>query len=135
MTAIIRSARLAAELKTVPVPRLQAQVLEIPVQVHVQPRAYGQPVEQMPSQAQMPLPVAAAAPAKAPPPAKTAALRPITITHPDRVVYPDAGVTKGEIAAYYEAVADWMAPHLLDRPCSIIRAPDGIGGERFAVLE
>lgn len=62
MTTIIRSARLAAELKTVPVPSLQAQVLQIPVQVHVQPRAYGQSSEQMPSPAQMPPPVAAAAP-------------------------------------------------------------------------
>jgi hypothetical protein len=60
MTTIIRSARFAAELKTVPVPRPQAQVLEIPVQVHVQPRAYGQSSEQMPSPPQMPPPVAAA---------------------------------------------------------------------------
>jgi flagellar biosynthesis/type III secretory pathway protein FliH len=51
MTTIIRSARLAAELKTVPVPSLHAEVLKIPV--HVQPRAYGQPVEQVPSQAQI----------------------------------------------------------------------------------
>jgi flagellar assembly protein FliH len=58
MTSIIRSARLAAELKTVPVPSLQAEVRKIPVQV--QPRAYGQPSEQMPSQAQMQPPAVAA---------------------------------------------------------------------------
>ena len=63
MTSIIRSARFAADAKTIPVPILQAEVRKIPV--HLQPRAYGQPVEQMPSQVQVPLkepapPVAAA---------------------------------------------------------------------------
>jgi flagellar assembly protein FliH len=53
MTSVIRSARLAAESKTVPVPSLQAEVRKIPV--NVQPRAYGQPLEQLPSQAQVPL--------------------------------------------------------------------------------
>ena len=53
MTSIIRAARFAAESKTIPVPILQAEVRKIPV--HLQPRAYGQPVEQMPSQAQVPL--------------------------------------------------------------------------------
>jgi bifunctional non-homologous end joining protein LigD len=51
---------------------------------------------------------------------------PVTITHADRVVYPADGVTKGEIAAYYDAVAERMAPHLKDRPLSIVRAPETI---------
>jgi flagellar assembly protein FliH len=67
MTNIIRSARLASELKTVPIPGLQAEVRKIPVQV--QPRAYGQgqsAAEQAPSQAPPQAPPAAAPPVAAP---------------------------------------------------------------------
>jgi bifunctional non-homologous end joining protein LigD len=49
------------------------------------------------------------------------------ITHASRVVFPEDGVTKGEIAAYYDAVAPRMAPHLADRPISLLRAPENIG--------
>jgi bifunctional non-homologous end joining protein LigD len=45
-----------------------------------------------------------------------------TITHPDRVLAP-AGVTKGDLARYYAAVADLMLPHLLGRPLTIVRCP------------
>ena len=70
-------------------------------------------------------------PAEAPPPAKAAPMRPMTITHADRVVYPDAGVTKGEIAAYYDAVAERMARICDDRPLSIVRAPETIAETFF----
>jgi bifunctional non-homologous end joining protein LigD len=53
------------------------------------------------------------------------------ITHADRVVYPQDGVTKGEIAAYYEKVAERMAPHLQGRPLSIVRAPESIAETFF----
>lgn len=56
---------------------------------------------------------------------------PIAITHPERVVFPADGVTKGDVAAYYETIADRIGPHLADRPVSLIRAPDGIEGELF----
>jgi bifunctional non-homologous end joining protein LigD len=56
---------------------------------------------------------------------------PASITHADRIVYPDAGFTKGDVAAYYLAVADRMMPHLKDRPISFVRAPEGLAGEIF----
>lgn len=64
------------------------------------------------------------------------ALRPIPssslkLTHPERVVDSDSGITKLELARYYESVVDWMLPHLKDRPLAMVRAPSGIAGELF----
>jgi bifunctional non-homologous end joining protein LigD len=53
------------------------------------------------------------------------------LTHPDRVYWPDAHITKADLAEYYVDVWDWMSPHILGRALSLIRAPEGVGGETF----
>ena len=55
----------------------------------------------------------------------------IKITHPDKVLFPDAGVTKADLAAYYERVAPLILPHLRGRPVSMQRFPDGVGKPGF----
>ena len=45
------------------------------------------------------------------------------ITHPDKVLFPEDGITKGELAAYYEAIAPVMLPHILGRPVTMERYP------------
>jgi bifunctional non-homologous end joining protein LigD len=53
------------------------------------------------------------------------------ITHPDKVLFPGEGITKGELAAYYEAVAPIMLPHIRGRPITMERYPSGIGQAGF----
>ncbi len=55
----------------------------------------------------------------------------VRLSHPDRVYWPDVGVTKSELAQYYEAVAERILPGLRDRPLTMLRCPEGVGGERF----
>jgi bifunctional non-homologous end joining protein LigD len=59
------------------------------------------------------------------------ASRPGEISHPDKVLFPEDGITKGELAAYYEAIAPAMLPHIIDRPVTMERFPSGIGHEGF----
>ena len=53
------------------------------------------------------------------------------ITHPEKVLFPDDGITKGEVAAYYEAIAPVMLPYLSGRPLTMERYPAGIGHKGF----
>lgn len=53
------------------------------------------------------------------------------ITHPDKVLFPDVGITKGELASYYERIAPILLPHLSRRPLTMERYPNGIDQEGF----
>jgi bifunctional non-homologous end joining protein LigD len=53
------------------------------------------------------------------------------LTHPDRVYWPDDGITKKDLADYYVSVWDWIKPHIVGRALSLVRAPEGISGETF----
>lgn len=56
---------------------------------------------------------------------------PVAISHPDKVLFPDDGITKGELARYYGSVASLMLPHLRARPVTMERFPAGIGKKGF----
>jgi bifunctional non-homologous end joining protein LigD len=54
----------------------------------------------------------------------------VTLSHADKVLFPDDGITKADLAAYYASVAEFMLPHLRDRPLNLWRWNAGIGGQR-----
>jgi bifunctional non-homologous end joining protein LigD len=55
----------------------------------------------------------------------------IKLTSPDKVLYPEAGVTKLDLAGYYQAIALYILPYVVNRPISLVRCPEGIDAERF----
>ncbi|MBI3704649.1 MAG: DNA ligase D [Rhizobiales bacterium] len=55
----------------------------------------------------------------------------VTFSHPDRVYWQDAGVSKRDLAEYYQAVWQWMRPHVAGRPIALLRCPDGVDGQCF----
>jgi bifunctional non-homologous end joining protein LigD len=53
------------------------------------------------------------------------------LTHPDKVLYPDLGITKRELYAYFEAVSAYMLPQVVNRPLTLVRCPEGSGKKCF----
>ena len=58
-------------------------------------------------------------------------MRTVEITHPDKVLFPEDGFTKADLANYYERVSGWMLPHVSFRPVSMQRFPDGVEAKGF----
>jgi bifunctional non-homologous end joining protein LigD len=55
----------------------------------------------------------------------------VRLTHPDKILFPDAGVAKAELAAYLDLAAERMGAYVYGRPVSLVRAPDGVGHQTF----
>lgn len=55
----------------------------------------------------------------------------LLISHPEKVLFPDSGITKGELCSYYEAIAPLMLPHISGRPVTMERYPAGIDKKGF----
>lgn len=78
----------------------------------------------LPAPLPVPLPVTSASPPKT-------RTRAVTVTHGQRVIDATTGLRKIDLLRYYESVAEWLLPHLKNRPLSLVRAPSGIAGEQF----
>jgi len=55
----------------------------------------------------------------------------VKVSSEEKVLFPDDGITKGELIAYYRRIAEWMIPHVRERPLSMLRYPEGIGHDGF----
>jgi bifunctional non-homologous end joining protein LigD len=55
----------------------------------------------------------------------------VRLTSPDKVLYPGQGITKLDLAEYYHSIADWVLPHVADRPLVLVRCPEGRDDECF----
>ena len=55
----------------------------------------------------------------------------LSLSNLDKVLYPAAGFTKADVVDYYTRVSKWLLPHLKDRPVTLKRYPDGVGGQAF----
>jgi len=55
----------------------------------------------------------------------------VRLTHPDRVLYPAQGLTKRDLAEFYVSIADWILPHVVGRPLTLVRCPEGLEKDCF----
>ena len=55
----------------------------------------------------------------------------VTLSHPERVLFPEQGITKLALARYYESISDWILPHVEGRPLTLVRCPEGHKKECF----
>jgi bifunctional non-homologous end joining protein LigD len=55
----------------------------------------------------------------------------VHVTHPDRLMYPEAGLTKVDLARYYVRIAEWVVPHVEGRPLTLVRCPTGVSDGCF----
>jgi bifunctional non-homologous end joining protein LigD len=55
----------------------------------------------------------------------------VRLSNPGRVLYPEDGITKRDLAEYYERIADWVLPYVVNRPLTLVRCPEGHTGECF----
>jgi bifunctional non-homologous end joining protein LigD len=62
---------------------------------------------------------------------KTENESPVKFSHPDRIYWTDVEITKQQLGAYYEAVWDYVGPHVVNRPLALVRCPSGVGGQCF----
>ncbi|HEY5376031.1 MAG TPA: DNA ligase D [Polyangiaceae bacterium] len=65
------------------------------------------------------------------PKAVASALSAASLSHPDKILYPELGLTKRELAEYYELVSERMLPHVVNRPLTLLRCPEGRGKQCF----
>jgi bifunctional non-homologous end joining protein LigD len=64
-------------------------------------------------------------------PLPLSSLLPVQLSHPDKILYPDQGLTKKDLAEYYAQISRWMLPELSNRPLSLFRCPEGAEQECF----
>lgn len=78
-----------------------------------------------------PQPVEASAPGAVPPAGQSGRIAGVKLTNPARVFYPGVGITKDELARFYEEIAGWVLPRVAGRPLTMVRCPEGQAGECF----
>jgi bifunctional non-homologous end joining protein LigD len=77
------------------------------------------------------MPMTAAKPAQSEKPRDRIAVMGVSITHPDRVIFKETGITKGELAEYFGAVSKWVLNDISEHPVTLVRCPGGTAGDCF----